>query len=81
MDAKEIAFRRYNSWNLSYEELIRFSYRHPNFPDPDTMGDTVYVNGLNYKLTRSTAIEWAIRYFSFSAGWNEAMKVLGKDKK
>lgn len=58
-------FRKFNSWDLSHEDLIRCGYTPGDGP-----GDTVWVSQKGNELTRYQCTKWIEFYTAAKIGWN-----------
>lgn len=73
-------FRKFNTWELSLDELLRCSYLHKDLEHPervlnsfgndDQLGDVVYINpDSDSMMTRHMAIYWWNAGRDFYTGW------------
>jgi hypothetical protein len=70
-----------NTWNLSYQEFVEYSYRHG--PDGkgavdgirDKPGDTVYTTEQGQELTRAMAQHWCLHWQLYSQGFVAAWRL------
>lgn len=71
-----------NSWNLTYDDLIRLSYVHGNLGDGRINGfdnkdsDTVYVSPNGHEMTRAMCSHWMNDWCSYSHGFCVAWRYL-----
>lgn len=66
-----------NTWNLTYEDLIRISYVRGDNGNglDDKPEDTVYTSPEGYILTRCSCSRLMLDWFGFVAGFVESWKI------
>jgi hypothetical protein len=64
-------FKKFNSWDLSYQDLLRCAYTPGNRD-----GDTVYTSPSGHELTRYMCSNWITFYGAAKTGWNAREKLL-----
>jgi hypothetical protein len=68
-------FKNFNSWDVSYDSLLQFSFVKGE--DGDADGDTVYTSPNGSEMTRFMCHHWIAFYSAAKAGWQAAKDTPG----
>ena len=79
-------WKKANTWNLSYEEFLKYSYQRgadgkgPINGAKDSPGDTVYTSPEGSELTRFMAQHWCLHWQTYSYGFVTAWKLCAQTR-